>query len=1659
MAPSPAPPTPLPPPSSSPPLRFRAPKGRVASAAAPPLPRAAAALPLHLTATSASTPLTDWSDGSRSRSVPPLGGAEAAVPSSPFPQRQQRTGAGEDGGEPGEKRQLSGGVVASASVAAQAREGREAGEGEGEGEGEAGVEGRGGGGGGGAGGCAGGGSAGGSSGPFPASSSSPSTDRRQPPLSARPLRATRPSSSYPFPSQLPVSAAAVSASASPFPPPSVPRWSSTSSSSPSSSTTSTSRRRFPSSAGSASDEVDSGSGGSDGSASPDLSSLSSSSSHHLHHALPSPPLPHHLAVANRLRSVFPMEEAGEAAAAPAHRPPFLPPSHSAFPSAGRVTSASSWPDTPHSHQLEQISSSGGGMVSMLPYEQQLHLEGHPTPPADAQSLTAVGGSLLLPFSAASSAGGADGGEGPLHSSALFPSLTTSQMASAGSTRSSTPTSTSSHSGSTSPLADDPDQFTASSWHSVSAACLLRATEAVDVCCHAIVATNGRFHHSSSVTLESRRLALTVAVFERSLYAYALRISNARQQQMQMQRSRRPHTAPHSNGTGGGSNASSSNTTPTLAPSAPASVPPLPALYPHAPFVPQQGDYHEVALPPPDWSQSHPPLSYASTIPSSTAHSLAASAMATSSRLQHHALQQHQRFMQHHNHTPHHHQHQQAINAHNQQPRTSHPHTAATSTASFSPSSASPSLSSPYLPLSAAALPSLSISPVVSTSFYSPASPIPPTVSIPPSQWGGQFRSSSSLFHSGASSAFPSTASAAAAPPPLDPTSIPSMPVHAPGQQYRSRTFSASALHSSHAPASAAPQSHVQASLVPLSSPSPYPRSQSPVELSLSSLQAPTSVTSPLQDSRSLLLLHPPSASAAPFPSSSSAPSQPLTASAPPSSGGGGWHQPAGMSCLLRILTQQLLETRTVLLRLNDDCSSFPRYLRHLLQLTVAVPPQMARSLVHNPAQVMMAASLASLLSLLHSAPPLQRVREVARRSGGQGWLRLTEQLSHASRSSAVAFLLSFIPPSIQSSVLTLAAVLSPHVLLPQLRSAVHTRAAFTIVPLCLWLVYRLSRYRRIAHLRALHSRLGLLLRLWHICFSLLDQPQSGGAVTSGGGEGSGGGRLVDDASTLRPFDADERSVLGNRESARVPISRWLLELVPPELDASFWYHSSSFRLSLVKYGLDVLYSSVQEWWRMFGCRSVGWPYLLLAAAFYAAQPHLAASTASRLMAAPDLSVVRHAWRLLDTPVARKMVIKALPAIAHSSKLAVCREMELLDLDESEQHRRQHQRRPASRRRTANAQSPDGERGSGTGPGGGGGGSDDEDEGRFEVELSPSQPSDRVLRFDASRGAGWPPHRQLRRYQRAVSSRLRESLSSLDDEAELAGAAEPSLKVLLLSARPLRLTVNLRFHRVPSHSHVRSLRPSSSPVVLYFHGGGFFTDFRASHLHFLSQWASDLDVPILYVDYSLAPDNAYPTALNECYAVYRWVVEGRLGLNADRVVLVGDSTGANLAAATCMKAIIDGCRVPDAVVLACPILNLRLTPTPSRSLYMMDAVLPMNLLLLCRSLYLQGSAAANDADIDPCLSPIVASDLLLKQWPTTSIMVGGFDPFVDDAVDFAHRLAHNQVPVRLKVYDQLPHSFWDFAPLLPQAQHAVHLAATWIQSAFSDAHNNRDTDQT
>ena len=91
-----------------------------------------------------------------------------------------------------------------------------------------------------------------------------------------------------------------------------------------------------------------------------------------------------------------------------------------------------------------------------------------------------------------------------------------------------------------------------------------------------------------------------------------------------------------------------------------------------------------------------------------------------------------------------------------------------------------------------------------------------------------------------------------------------------------------------------------------------------------------------------------------------------------------------------------------------------------------------------------------------------------------------------------------------------------------------------------------------------------------------------------------------------------------------------------------------------------------------------------------------------------------------------------------------------------------------------------------------------------------------------------------------------------------------------------------------------------PIVVYFHGGGFVLGDLDSHHQVCIEIATQVGVPVLSVDYRLAPENPFPAAPDDAEAATRWVASvgaACFGRAFTSLVLAGDSAGANLAAVT------------------------------------------------------------------------------------------------------------------------------------------------------------------
>ncbi|XP_034832530.1 hormone-sensitive lipase isoform X2 [Maniola hyperantus] len=159
-------------------------------------------------------------------------------------------------------------------------------------------------------------------------------------------------------------------------------------------------------------------------------------------------------------------------------------------------------------------------------------------------------------------------------------------------------------------------------------------------------------------------------------------------------------------------------------------------------------------------------------------------------------------------------------------------------------------------------------------------------------------------------------------------------------------------------------------------------------------------------------------------------------------------------------------------------------------------------------------------------------------------------------------------------------------------------------------------------------------------------------------------------------------------------------------------------------------------------------------------------------------------------------------------------------------------------------------------------------------------------------------------------------------------------------------------RVGMSGEGSSSLPASDGILFHCHGGGFVAQSSKSHETYLRDWAAKLGMPILSVDYSLAPQAPFPRALEEVFYAYCWMINHfkEMGTTGKRIVFAGDSAGANLIAGCTLKILGAGLRPPDGLFMAYAPLLVSFIPSPARLLCLMDPILPFGFMMRCLKAY-------------------------------------------------------------------------------------------------------------
>ena len=239
---------------------------------------------------------------------------------------------------------------------------------------------------------------------------------------------------------------------------------------------------------------------------------------------------------------------------------------------------------------------------------------------------------------------------------------------------------------------------------------------------------------------------------------------------------------------------------------------------------------------------------------------------------------------------------------------------------------------------------------------------------------------------------------------------------------------------------------------------------------------------------------------------------------------------------------------------------------------------------------------------------------------------------------------------------------------------------------------------------------------------------------------------------------------------------------------------------------------------------------------------------------------------------------------------------------------------------------------------------------------------------------------------------------------------------------------------PSHARL--------PVLLYLHGGGFVIGGLETHDSLCRQLAQRSGGAVLALDYRLAPEHRFPTAVEDAWAAMRWLAgEGAdaLDLDGQRLAVGGDSAGGTLAATCAIHARDTGLPI-----------RLQLLITPGTTAHMDTA----SHTLFANGFLLDSANVAWFFDHyidfhhrrDWRFAPLEADDL--DGVAPACVILAECDPLVDEGLAYADRLRLAGVAVELELYRGLTHDFIKMGRALKEAATAQAVAGAALQHAWS-----------
>lgn len=303
----------------------------------------------------------------------------------------------------------------------------------------------------------------------------------------------------------------------------------------------------------------------------------------------------------------------------------------------------------------------------------------------------------------------------------------------------------------------------------------------------------------------------------------------------------------------------------------------------------------------------------------------------------------------------------------------------------------------------------------------------------------------------------------------------------------------------------------------------------------------------------------------------------------------------------------------------------------------------------------------------------------------------------------------------------------------------------------------------------------------------------------------------------------------------------------------------------------------------------------------------------------------------------------------------------------------------------------------------------------------------------------------------------EKINSLKGPALYEMPVEEARKVFagLQDVPVTKLPVDIEDRTVPvgpaGSVAIRITRPegvkNKLPIVVYTHGAGWVFGDRDIYDRLVRDLTVGTGAALVFIDYSRSPEARYPVAIEEIYAATKYVSEqaAELNLDAERMVVAGDSVGGNMTAALTMMIKQRGGPKLKAQVLFYPVTDFDFENESYRE-FRTDHFLTQEAMKWFWNQYLPDQTKRSE----PTASPLRATVEQLKGLPSALVINGEFDVLRDEGEAYAHKLIEAGVKVTAVRFHGTIHDFVMLNAITetPAARGAIAMASDFIRTALN-----------